>query len=141
MTHIPPSQAAYQSGHSTTEQVFTLKILAEKAITSENYDIFILMLDMSKAFDTVNWSKLMQTLHNILTPGELHMMYLLINNIIINVKIGDKTGMDILTVIGICQGDYLHYYLSSTWHMPSNHCLPTLIDPTTEKRCGQLWTG
>ena len=57
-THIPPSQAAYQSGRSTTEQVFTLKILAKKAITSENYDIFILMLDMSKAFDTVNRLKL-----------------------------------------------------------------------------------
>ena len=53
-THIPPSQAAYQSGRPTTEQVFTLKILAEMAITSEKYDIFILMLDMSKAFDTVN---------------------------------------------------------------------------------------
>ena len=95
-TQIPPSQASYQSGRSTTEQVFTLKILVEKAITSENYDIFILMLDMSKAFDTVNRSKLMQILQNILTPGELHMMYLLITDVILNVKIGSKIGKDIL---------------------------------------------
>ena len=53
-TRIPPFQDAYQSGQSTTENVFTLKILTEKAITSEKYDIFILMLDMCKAFDTVN---------------------------------------------------------------------------------------
>ena len=69
-THIPPSQAAYQSGRSTTERVFTLKILAEKAITSENHDIFILMLDMSKAFDTVNRSKhtnIWRTAHDVST--------------------------------------------------------------------------
>ena len=36
---IPLSQAAYQQGRSTTEQVFTFKVLAEKAITSEDYKI------------------------------------------------------------------------------------------------------
>ena len=55
--HIPLSQAAYQKGRSSTEKVFSIKILAGKAITSENYDIFLLFLDMSKAFDTVNRSK------------------------------------------------------------------------------------
>ena len=74
--HIPLSQAAYQKGRSTTEQVFTIKILAEKAIASESFDIFLLFLDMSKAFDTVNRSKLMEILKNILTPSKLHMMYL-----------------------------------------------------------------
>ena len=62
------------------------------------------MLDMSKAFDTVSRSKL---LDSILTPGELHMMYLLINDGILNVNIGDKTRRDILTAIGMCQGDCL----------------------------------
>ena len=86
--HIPLSQAAYQKVRSSTEQVFTIKILAEKAITCENYDIFLLFLDMSKAFDTVNRSKLMEILKNILTPSELHMMYLLIKDVILNVNIG-----------------------------------------------------
>ena len=59
-------------------------------MTSENYDIFILLfLDMSKAFDSVNRSKLMEILKNILTPSELHMMYLIIKNAILNVNIGD----------------------------------------------------
>ena len=109
--HIPLSQAAYQKGRSSTEQVFTIKILAEKAITSENYDIFLLFLDMSKAFDTLNHSKLMEILKNILTPSELHMMYLLINDVILNEKIGVKVGADLLTAIGICQGDYLSVLL------------------------------
>ena len=35
-TKIPLSQAAYQSGRSTTENIFAFKLLAEKAITTEN---------------------------------------------------------------------------------------------------------
>ena len=50
---IPPSQAAYRAGRSSTEYVFAAKVLMEKAITSANYPIHLLMLDMSKAFDTV----------------------------------------------------------------------------------------
>ena len=53
MKHIPPSQSAYQHGRSKTEQVFILKLLAEKAITSADYNAFFLLMDMSKAFDTV----------------------------------------------------------------------------------------
>ena len=40
---VPPTQAAYQQGRSTTELVFTFKVLAEKAITSENYKIILLL--------------------------------------------------------------------------------------------------
>ena len=50
---IPPSQAAYRAGRSSTEYIFAAKVLMEKAITSANYPIHLLMLDMSKAFDTV----------------------------------------------------------------------------------------
>ena len=52
---IPP-------GRSTTEQIFAAKVLVEKNITSSKYSIRLLMLDMSKAFDTINWSTLMQEL-------------------------------------------------------------------------------
>ena len=34
LQRIPPSQAEYQQGRSTTELVFSFKTLAEKAITS-----------------------------------------------------------------------------------------------------------
>ncbi len=50
---IPISQAADRSGRSTTELVFTFRTLTEKAITSQNYEVHLLMLDMSKTFDTV----------------------------------------------------------------------------------------
>ena len=47
LTKIPNTQAAFQQGRRTTEQVFSFKILAEKAISSEDYTITFLLLDMS----------------------------------------------------------------------------------------------
>ena len=58
-TRIPKAQAAYQKGRGTTEQVLALKLLIDKAITSTDYDIYILLLDMSTAFDTDNRKNLM----------------------------------------------------------------------------------
>ena len=52
--HLPKSQAAYQSGRSTTEHVFAYKLLPEKAITSSFYITNIILMDMSKAFDNVH---------------------------------------------------------------------------------------
>ena len=49
--------------NTTRSVVFSMKLLAEKAITSSDYKIYILLLDMSKAFDTVNRNQL-QTRHN-----------------------------------------------------------------------------
>ena len=50
--HIPQTQSAYQKNRSTTEQIFAFKLIAEKAITSVDYNCYILLMDMSKAFDT-----------------------------------------------------------------------------------------
>ena len=116
-------------GRSNTEQVFFIKLLAEKARTSENYDIFLLLLDMSEAFDTVNRSKLMKILKDILTPSELHMMYLLVNDVIFNVRIGSKIGEDILTAIGICQGDYLSALPFIRYLAYAIKPLPTHVQP------------
>ncbi len=75
---IPPTQVTYQQGQSTTEQVCSMKILAEKAIISSNYKIFILLLDMSKVFDTVRRNDLFDVLKEILDKDEIHMIKILI---------------------------------------------------------------
>ena len=41
-------------GTSTTEHVIVTKILVEEAITSQYYTIHLVILDMSKAFDSVD---------------------------------------------------------------------------------------
>ena len=60
---------------------------------------------MSKAFDSINRHKLMSYLSEILTQSEVYMMIILINDVIINVVMGNEIGIDILTNIGSCQGD------------------------------------
>ncbi len=95
---IPPTQAAYQQGRSITEQVFSMKILAEKAITSSNYKIYFLLLDMSKAFDTVSRNDLFDILREILDEDEIHMITILVEEVKLTV-VGNNLGNKITTNI------------------------------------------
>ncbi len=88
---IPLSQAAYQEGRSITEQVFAVIILAEKAITSNTYHIYLLLVDMSKAFDTVSYKKLLENLKDVLNLDELHMMSIFIKDVKLKVKVGKNS--------------------------------------------------
>ena len=106
-TRISKDQAAYQNERSTTEQVFAIKLLAEKAITSNDYSMYILMLDMSKAFDTVDRKRLFKSLEEILLPEELHLLHILINDVFIHVRVGNELSVAFISLIGIIQGDCL----------------------------------
>ena len=65
------------------------------------------MIDMSKAFDTVNQKTLLEKLGTILDEREMRMMYLLINNVKLKLRVGRSLGEEILTNIGVAKGDYL----------------------------------
>ena len=106
-TKIPLEQAAYQSGRSTTEQVFTVKMLVEKAINASDYSIYILLLDMSKAFDTVDRKTLFKYLEEILEADELHLLSMLTRNPQIAIKVNGQLGEKFETLIGFMQGDVL----------------------------------
>ena len=84
-----------------------MKLLIEKAITSENYNLIILIIDMSKAFNTFNRKTLLRKLKTILDKSEMRMMYLLINSVKLKVRVGRSLGEEILTYIGVVQGDLL----------------------------------
>ena len=86
---IPPNQATYQQSRSTTEHVFAIKQLAEKAIQSSNYKIYILMLNMSKAFDSVKKKMLMNHLEQLLGPDEIHLLSILILETSLQIKINN----------------------------------------------------
>ena len=58
----------------------TNTLLVEKTITSANYPIHLVMLDMSKVSDTINESTLMQKLAEVLDPNELHIIKILTNS-------------------------------------------------------------
>ena len=102
---IPYSQAAYQKGRSTTEHVFAYKILAEKAICSKDYTVHILLMDLSKAFDTINRNKLIEDLRKVLDNDELHMIKILLDGVEYTVRCGDILGKPFSTNVGSPQGD------------------------------------
>ena len=103
---IPPSQAAYRQGRSTTEHVFSTKILTEKAITSQNYTIYLLMLDMSKAFDTVDRSILLDDLKLIIDEDALHLIKIMLKTEL-TIRCGNEESSFFSTDIGVPQGDGL----------------------------------
>jgi len=104
---IPVTQTAYRPGRSTTENVFTFKVLTEKAICTSNYEINILLLDMSKAFDSINRDILIEDLAGILDEDELHILKILIEDVSLQVRNGKTLGESFTTNIGVPQGDCL----------------------------------
>ena len=90
--NIPFTQAAYRAGRGTTEQLFALKVMAEKAIRTTNFETHILMMDMSRAFDTVNRKTLMQDLRSILDPGELHIIKVMTEDVRLIVDVDGNRG-------------------------------------------------
>ena len=76
-----------------------------KAITSLSYELFAKLLDMSKAFDTVRRKMLLNDLKQILDADEYHMLSILILDVRLKVRVGDCEGEEIITEVGIAQGD------------------------------------
>ena len=105
--NIPITQVAYRKGRSTTEHVYTFKTLAEKVITSSNYEIHILMLNLCIAFDPVKRATLIKDLKEILDDDEIHMMYILLKVVEYQVRCGNTLGNTIKTNIGTPPGDCL----------------------------------
>lgn len=105
--------------------VFSFKTLAEKAITSKTYTTHLLLLDMSKAFDTVQRATLYEDLKEILDEDELHMISILIKDVELQVKINKEKGKTFKTNIGVPQGDCLSpvlftLYLAQALKPPRN---------------------
>ena len=104
---VPVEQAAYRTGRGTTEHAFAFKLLAEKAITTPNYHLHITLMDMSEAFDTVQRNTFLKDLRQTLTPAELHITKILIQDVSLKVRIGKETSEEFTTKMGVPQGDCL----------------------------------
>ena len=76
---IPPSQAAYRKGRSTIEHVFSTKLIIERTITSKYETVYLIMHDISKAFDSINRTTLLLDLSKAIQEDELHLIKVLLN--------------------------------------------------------------
>jgi len=125
---IPDSQSAYKQGRNTTENVFAIKIMIEKAMTMNNSEINVLLLDMSKAFDSVYRDVLIEDLQLILDIDELHIIKILIEDVCLAVRNHKTVGKKFKTNIGIPQGDCLSpilftFYLANALKEMNNDVL------------------
>ena len=114
---ISISQAACSPGRSTTELAFTFKILAEKAICAQDFTLYLLMLDMSRAFDTIDRGILLKDLSEILESDDLHLVSLLLKDVRLQVKYNGVTGNIFTPDIGSPQG----YCASPIWFIFDLH--------------------
>ena len=101
---IPIQQAAYRPGRSTTEHVFATKMVIERIISSDSEKAYLLLLDMSKAFDTMQRKKLVDDLEKILEPDEIHLICKMLQ-VKLAVKCGNKISPFFKTDTGGPQGD------------------------------------
>ena len=136
VAEIPSSQAAYRAGKSTAGHVFAAKVLVEKAITSANYPIHLLMLDMLKALGTINRVMLMQELVKVLDPDKLYIINVL-TNAQLKIRCWNEKSDAFETDTGVPQGDcvsanlftfYLAKALDSNKHDDHDYC-STIVKP------------
>ena len=105
---LPPSQAAYQPGRSTVEQIQSLQQIIEKC-KEFNQSATICFIDFTKAFDSVDQNKLWEALqkHTNLSSSYINIIKLLYQDSKARVRtdIGTTEHIDILK--GVKQGDLL----------------------------------
>ena len=66
----PESQCGFRAGRSTIDMAFSLKLIQEKCI-EQQMPLFVVFLDLTKAFDTVNREGLFQILEKVGCPPKL----------------------------------------------------------------------
>ncbi len=85
------------------------------------------MLDMSKAFDTIQRGVLFEDLKDVLEPDELYLIHLLLDNVQIAVKLENEIGELFKSLIGSPQGDaasalFFIIYLAVTLKIAKENC-------------------
>ena len=101
---IPINQAAYRKNRSTTEHVFAAKLVTERTITAKNETVYLTLLDMSKAFDSILRKQLIDDLQHTINEDELYMMKRLLE-VTLKVKCGESFSNTFITDTRAPQGD------------------------------------
>lgn len=96
----------YRPGRSTTEHVFAMKALAERAANSKDEEIYIALMDMSKAYDCINRNQLLEDLGIILHEDELFFVKVLLDTEL-SARCGKFKSSNFKTDTGAPQGDCL----------------------------------
>ena len=106
--YLSLSQHAYTENRSTTEMVWAAQWI--KATTDKYMErVYVMGIDLSKAFDCVNRSMLVTIFREegIANEDELRLLHYVLSETELKVKIGQEKGESFFTTIGTPQGDAL----------------------------------
>jgi len=103
---LSKSQSGFRQYRSTSDAVWAHKWMIARVMKVRE-EIHILGIDMSRAFDTINRSKLLNELHNIIDADSWRLVYSLLDKTTLQAKIGHALSAPIETNIGAPQGDSL----------------------------------
>ena len=101
---IPESQNGFMPGRSTIDPCFSLRLLQEKCML-HGQDLYLLFIDLTKAFDTVNRSGLWSLLEKIGCPDHfIKMIRAFHDNMKVTVREGNKRAEPFVVTNGTKQG-------------------------------------
>ena len=103
---ISPSQSAFRRNRSTGDAVWAHKFIVAKAYKYQ-WTINILGIDLSKAFDTIDRSKLLTVLESFLDEDEIKLITLLLTDTQNRIRIDSDLSDMFKATIGTPQGDGL----------------------------------
>ena len=101
---LSKSQSGFRQYRSTSDAVWTHKWLIA-IIMKTAKEIYILGLDMSRAFDTIDRQKLLNELREIIDEDSWRMVKSLLENTNLQARIGQTLSKPFNTDIGAPQGD------------------------------------
>jgi len=130
--HLGPIQSGFRPGRSTADVIWTQRWLSAKT-TRYSWECHVLGLDMSKAFDTISRTKLLEVMSTITGPDEVCLIHHLLHHTTISVKLGSATTSAFESTIGTPQGDGLSpvlfvCYLESALRECRNHLPPRPLE-------------
>ena len=103
---LPIEQAAYQPGHSTIQQIQTIQQIIEKSIEFQQPCV-ISFIDYTKAFDSIDQTKLRETLYNFtnIDPSYINLLAKIYENAKSKVRTNFGTTNLFRLLKGVIQGD------------------------------------
>ena len=102
-TYLSKSQSAYRDGRSTSDIVWSYRWIIAKA-QEVQIKIYIIGIDMSSAFDTIDRSKLVQIVESFLDEDEARIVRRLLSNTTIEVRVKGAESEPFVSNIGSPQG-------------------------------------
>ncbi|GFO06818.1 LINE-1 retrotransposable element orf2 protein [Plakobranchus ocellatus] len=106
--YVSNSQSGFRPNRSTSDVIWAHRWITAKVLNATEVKVNITGIDMSATFDTINRTKLLEILRDLIDEDELRIIRFLLSETTIDVKINEANDpMPFTTNIGTPQGDSL----------------------------------